>query len=277
MPAKQTREERKAQYEQRAKFGAPKTPEQLTTANYKFVVPDYLGGLYASYGVDSTTVSVVAQLVEVGYKLNGPIWDFCREFWRDSMCDKSDAYINLTRFTELFQERPNKTKKIDRVLESSAARHVINRITNDDDKTKEMIKHISNLPSWLVFMVVDNAWKLSGTSQIAVPAFYFKEFEAQMYVSPTRYLDHPENIEEAQRRLAAGESKNRSWTVWPEHMDEYNLLKEQEAVKKARKEAQKEAEARVRYLQYGEHDLSEEEVEVEMAALQAELAALRAV
>jgi len=273
MPAKQTREERKAQYEQRAKFGAPRTPKQLTTANYKYVVPDYLGGLYASYGVDSTTVSVVAQLVEIGYKEFGPIWHYYKEFPRASMPGKNDAYVNLTRFTELFQE----PEEINNFLESREARHVINHVTKDDDKTKEMIKHISNLPSWLVFMVVDNAWKLSGTSQIAVPAFYFKEFEAQMYVSPTRYLDHPENIEEAQRRLAAGESKNRSWAVWPEHMDEYNLLKEQEAVKKARKEAQKEAEARARYLQYGEHDLSEEEVEAEMAALQAELAALRAV
>ena len=272
---------RAEQKELKAKLGAPKTEKQKTTANYKYVVPDYLGGLYANYGVDSTTVSVVAQLVEIGYKRFGPAADLCTEFQRDGTPGKFDAYVNLTHFTRFFEESVTKGKRIVGFLETSEARHVIYGVTGlDDEKYAEMVKAISELPPWLVFMIVDNAWKLSGASQVAVPAFYFKEVtefgRTDVYVSPTRYLDHPANIVEAQRKLAAGETKNRSWTVWPEHMVEYDQLKQLEAEKKARLAAEEHA----NWLQYGEYNWTEEDkerMEQILAQRQAELAALRAV
>ena len=228
MPAKQTHAEKKVVRTEQAKkktmFGAAKTQKQLTTANYKFVLPKELEGVP---GVDTLTVSLTTQLVETCFKQYGPAPWLYRELPRDGMPGKFDPVVNATGFAALFAEPAgmHPTKKISDFLTVAEPKHVIRRIVGEDDaKFDEVVEAITSLTPDKVLLIINNAWKLAADSGIAVPVFYYKELEGDLFVSPARYLDHKENIVEAQHRLKNKLTANRDWDVWPEHMAAYMEL-----------------------------------------------------
>lgn len=269
MPAKQTHAERKAVRQEhgdkKKMFGTEKSQKQMTTANYQFVLPKELE---CQPGIDTLTVSLTAQLIETCYKQYGPAPWLYRELPRDDMPGKFSPYVNATGFAQLFVEpvETKSTKKITDFLEKAEPRHVLRHVAGEDDVLfAGIVKSITSLTPDQVLLIINNAWKLSGTTGIAVPAFYYTVVEQDLLVSPTRYLDHEKNIPEAQFKLENGLTKNRPWTVWPEHMEAYGRLKADMEAEKARKKA----EADQRFAEMGEDHGTDEELAEKLAAARA--------
>lgn len=267
MPAKQTyipKAERVQAHETLKKFGAEKTKKAATTANYKFVLPKELEG---QPGIDEVIVSGLVQVIETGFKEFSPMAGlYCKRH--------PHVYVDATGFSNLFVDKidhPPLCKEIGTVLQHKHSRHILNHLALASGRDAMELYHaIHNLTPEQVMLIINNAWKFSGETGIAVPVFYYLEEGeggyARLLVNFTRYLDFEENIEEAQYKLANGLTKNRAWAVWPEHMEAYESLKAAVAAKKA----QKKAEADKRFAEMGEDHGTDEEIAEKIALARAQ-------
>lgn len=278
MPAKQTFADRKEQntkmYEEKRNHGIPKTGKFATTRNYEFVLPKELEGVP---GISSITVKALTMIIESGFKefQYGPLKQlFCQRLRGDELGTK-DPYINVTGFSKLFvdiEEIPF-VRKITWAMRQPEARHDLNDLAVKSGKMyQDLEDEIAMLTPETVLLIINNAWKFSGKTGIAVPVFYYLAEDDQLLVNQTRYLDHADNIPEAQFKLENGLTKNRPWAVWPEHMEAYERLKAEVAAKKAEKEAEKarkKAEADQRFAEMGEDHGTDEELAEKLAAARA--------
>ena len=223
---------RKQQNERDFKFGT-KTGKALTTKQYVY----WLLAADLS-GIDEATIKALLFAIEAFYKYWGPAGSFYKEFPRPGTPGKMDPHLCASAIIDLFREENHYL--LAEFLSHKEVRHRINHVLGEDgdyEKTKEAIMKLTPKQ---VSDIFEHTRKM--TAGVAVPVFYYREEGEELYVSNARYLDHPQNLPEAQARLATGNTTNRPWSVLPEHQDAYDVLLHEWEAKK-----QKEAEDREKY------------------------------
>jgi hypothetical protein len=249
--AKMTHADRKAvrveAKDKKEKFGL-KTDKQLTTSKYVFYMTPELEAI-----ADKPTVAALLSGIETCYKKFGPAPWFYAEFLRDGTPGKWDPYLNASGLATLFSAKAGDAvgPRLQQFVEHKDFVHQVNHVVaGDDEEFKRVVANIKALTSEQFMFIVNHALKLTGG--VAVPVFYYKvetEFgNESTYVSPTRYLDHPKNLPEAQFKLANGLTTNRPWAVRPEHLEAYAVLEAEYLAKKAAKEK----EDKEKYEKFGE-------------------------
>lgn len=224
---KTTHAERKAirveAQSKKEKFGV-KTETQLKTSKYMYYMTPELEAI-----VDKTTLAALLFGIETCYKQRGPAPGYYAEFLRDGVPGKWDGHLNATGLAWQFPAKPGDPVKPSLqafVEHKDFVKNVNHVVAGDDEEFKRVVSNIIALTSEQFMFIVNNALKLTGG--VAVPVFYYKEVNQfnfdWIYISPTRYLDHPKNLPEAQYKLANGLTKNRPWTVRPEHQAAYAVL-----------------------------------------------------
>ena len=155
-----------------------------------------------------------------------------------------DSYLNVSGLAALFPAKAGdpENPKIKKFVEHNEFLRQVSRVVRLPDRNGAMVedyqeefhrimKNIKALTSEQFMLIVNNALKL--TAGVAVPVYYYKVGEdGSVLVSPTRYLDYPKNLPEAQFKLANGLTNNRWWGVRQEHLEAYAVLEaEYEAAK----------------------------------------------
>jgi hypothetical protein len=229
------------------KFGL-KTDKQLTTSKYTYYLTPELEAI-----VDKTTLAALLSTVEVCYKKFGPAPNSYAEFPRDGQPGVVDKYINVSGLATMFKANAGNPvpSRLEEFMGHKQVKHMVNHVVNADDvEFERVVENIKALTSKQFLFIINNALKV--TAGVAVPVFYFKEENDQgnvtVFVSPTRSLDHPDWLPEAQFRLANGLTKNRPWAVRPEHLEAYAVLEAEYLAKKAAKEK----EDKEKYEKFGE-------------------------
>ena len=240
------------------KFGA-KSDKSLTTAKYVYYLTDNMKAL-----IDEKTLAALIFGIEACYKEFGPLDWLYKLIQRDgASAGVFDHCINATGLAEYFPVRaggPPSTELL-KFVQHKDFKHNVNHIVRGDQlEFERVVSAITKLSSAQLMFVLDNAEKL--TAGVAVPVFYYKVENGAVYISPTRFLDHPKNVAEAQYKLANGLTKNRPWYVRFEHREVYAILEaEWEADK--RKKQQEEDEL---YAKYGEPERNEPEALAQLLA-----------
>ena len=245
-----------ANLQEMQKFGV-KSAEQLKSSKYIYYMTAELEAI-----LDKTTLSALMFGIEACYHKYGPAPWFYAELPRDGVKAKYDHYLHASGMATLFPAQPGgaPSSRLEEFVKHKDFVHNVNHVVGGDEQEFErVIKAIMALSSTQFRYIINNVEKLSGDSGVAVPALYYKvvtEFDNEIvFISPTRYLDHPANLPEAQYKLANGLTANRPWTVRPEHREAYAVLEAEWEAKRVKKQQEEDA----LYAKLGEPERNEPE------------------
>lgn len=200
--------------------------KHLTTAKYVFYMTDAMKEI-----VDHETLAALVFGIEACYKKYGPAPSLYTEFQRDGDYYKKDAYINATALSTYFSVKAGQppSPMLTAFTEHKDFRHNVNHIVGGDQgKYAEVVAKIRALTTSQFMFIVDHAEKFAGDTGVPVPVYYYKkegDYDYMtVYISPTRFLDQPINVPEAQFKLVKGLTENYSWTIRPEHRPAFEAL-----------------------------------------------------
>jgi hypothetical protein len=128
-----------------------------------------------------------------------------------------------------------KGEHLDKIMSRKSFRHASNHaVTGDDDAFQQAIEEIKTFTPKQVSAIFKHVRKM--TAGVAVPVFYYRKEGKELFISHARYLDHAQNLPEAQYKLENGLTTNRLWSVLPEHQAAFDALKRKWEAKKLKEE-----------------------------------------